>query len=81
VTLAGRDSNGLVEVYATIAAGSRGLQSAPFGLTLDDAAGEQTFFAVCSDTRPDPEEVTAALAKNPVRMEGAVVSSLVVRKD
>ncbi len=81
VTLAGRDSNGVVEVYATIAAGARGLQSAPFALTLDDSKGEQAFFALLSDTRLDPEAVKKALSKNPVRMDGAIVTSLVLRKD
>ncbi len=81
VTLAGRDSNGVVEVYATIAATARGLQSAPFALTLDDSKGEQAFFALLSDTRLDPESVKMALTKNPVRMDGAIVTSLVLRKD
>lgn len=81
VTLAGRDSNGVVEVYATIAATARGLQSAPFALTLDDSKGEQAFFALLSDTRLDPESVKLALSKNPVRMDGAIVTSLVLRKD
>ncbi|MBM4392324.1 MAG: hypothetical protein FJ090_14480 [Deltaproteobacteria bacterium] len=81
VTLAGRDSNGVVEVYATIAAGARGLQSAPFAFTLDDSKGEQAFFALLSDTRLDPEAVKTALSSNPVRMDGAIVTSLVLRKD
>ncbi|MBM4365853.1 MAG: hypothetical protein FJ102_06525 [Deltaproteobacteria bacterium] len=81
VTLAGRDSDGVVEVYATIAAGARGLQSAPFALTLDDSKGEQAFFALLSDTRLDPEAVKTALSRNPVRMDGAIVTSLVLRKD
>lgn len=81
VTLAGRDSNGLVEVYGTMQAGGDGLTAAPFSLTLDGSAGEQAFFALCTDARPDPEAVRAAIAHNPVRMEGAVVASVVVRKD
>ncbi len=81
VTLGGRDSNGLVEVYGTVAAGESGLRAAPFSLTLDGSHGEQTFFALSTDERPDPEAVLAALRRNPVRMEGAHVASVVVRKD
>lgn len=82
VTLAGRDSNGVVEVYGTVPAGSGGgMVSAPFALTLDDSHGEQTFFALCTNTRPAPAEVMAAVKHNPVRLEGAVVATVVVRKD
>lgn len=81
VTLAGRDNNGLVEVYGTVAAGEMGLRAAPFSLTLDGSPGEQTFFALTTDERPDPEAVLAALRRNPVRMEGAHVASVVVRKN
>jgi hypothetical protein len=81
VTLAGRDSNGLVEVYGTVAAGQSGLRAAPFALTLDGSAGEQVFFAVYTDERPSPEAVMTALRHNPVRMENAHVASVVVRKN
>lgn len=81
VTLGGRDSNGLVEVYGTVPAGESGLRAAPFSLTLDGSHGEQTFFAISTDERPDPEAILAALRRNPVRMEGAHVASVVVRKD
>jgi hypothetical protein len=81
VTLAGRDTNGLVEVYGTLPGGDNGLRAAPFALTLDDTSGEQTFFALYTDERPEPESVIAALRHNPVRMEGADVASVVVRKD
>ena len=81
VTLAGRDSNGVVEIYATLAAGDPGLTNAPFSLTLDDSKGEQVFFAFATDLRPDTGPIQEALRHNPVRMEGAVVTSLVLRKD
>ncbi|GDX82266.1 hypothetical protein LBMAG42_40770 [Deltaproteobacteria bacterium] len=81
VTLAGRDSNGIVEVYGTVAGGEPGLTSAPFALTLDDSKGEQAFFAICTDDRPSSEAVMSAVKHNPVRMNGAAVSSVVVRKD
>lgn len=81
VTLAGRDSQGNVEVYATLAAGERGLSTAPFALTLDATPGEQVFYALLTDTRPLPAAVEAALAEQPVRMPGAIVTSLSVQKD
>ena len=82
VTLAGRDSDGVVEVYGTVPANAaEGMVSAPFALTLDDSHGEQTFFALCTNTRPAAEEVVAAVKHNPVRLEGAVVATVVVRKD
>lgn len=81
VTLAGRDSNGIVEVYGTIPGGEAGLTSAPFALTLDDSKGEQAFFAICTDERPTTDAVMSAVKHNPVRMNGAAVSSVVVRKD
>lgn len=81
VTLAGRDTNGVVEVYGTLLAEGTGLTNAPFALTLDESKGEQAFFAIATETRPEAERVMAALATNPVRMEGAVISSVVVRKD
>ena len=81
VTLAGRDSNGVVEIYATLPTSAAGLTSAPFSLTLDDSKGEQVFFAIATDLRPDAAALQAALSVNPVRMDGAVVASLVLRKD
>ncbi len=81
VTLAGRDSNGVVEVYGTVPGGEAGLTSAPLALTLDDSKGEQAFFAICTDDRPSPDAVMSAVKHNPVRMNGAAVSSVVVRKD
>lgn len=82
VTLAGRDSDGVVEVYGTVPAGSGlGMVSAPFALTLDASRGEQTFFALCTDTRPTSGDVVAAVKHNPVRMDGAIVATVVVRKD
>jgi len=82
VTLAGRDSDGVVDVYGTVPAGAGpGMVSAPFALTLDASRGEQTFFALCTDTRPTPGDVVAAVKHNPVRMDGAVVATVVVRKD
>lgn len=81
VTLAGRDSNGVVEIYGTLAAGDPGLHSAPFALTLDDSQGEQAFFAIATDLRPDLANLQSLLAQNPVRMDGAVITSLVLRKD
>lgn len=81
VTLAGRDSNGVVEVYGTVPAKGEGLTAAPFALTLDASAGEQAFFALCTDERPNPEAVKAAVGHNPVRLDGALVASVVVRKD
>ncbi len=81
VTFAGRDTNGLVEVYGTVAAGEAGLSAAPFALTLDKSPGDQAFFALCTNQRPDPDEVMRAVGQNPVRMEGALVASVVVRKE
>ena len=68
-------------MYGTVSAGESGLRAAPFSLTLDDSGGEQAFFAVYTDDRPAPEAVLAALRHNPVRMEGAQVASVVVRKN
>lgn len=81
VTLAGRDSDGVVEVYGTVPAKGPGLTAAPFALTLDGSAGEQVFFALCTDARPDPEAVKAAVGHNPVRLDGALVATVVVRKE
>lgn len=81
VTFAGRDHDGVIEVYGTVAASEVGLSAAPFALTLDGSGGEQAFFALCTNQRPDPDEVMRAVRQNPVRMEGALVASVVVRKE
>lgn len=81
VTLAGRDSSGAVEVYGTVPARGPGLATAPFALTLDSARGEQAFFAVLSDTRPDSATVATALEQDPVTFDHAEVASLVVQKE
>lgn len=80
VTLAGRDSRGTVEVYGTLASKGAMLQPAPFALTLDDSKGEQIFYAILTNTKPDPAQVQSALGQNPVRMERASVTSVVIRK-
>ncbi len=81
VTLAGRDVRGSVEVYGTIPADGPGLRAAPFSLTLDDAGGEQRFYAVLTDARPRPEDVQVALGVEPVRMDRADVASVVLLKE
>lgn len=81
VTLAGRDGQGVVEIYGTIPASGPGVAPAPFALTLDDTKGEQHFFAVLTDTRPDPSAILSALSTSPVRMERGEVTSLVIRKE
>jgi hypothetical protein len=80
VTFAGRDGLGVVEVYGTVLGDDDGLQDAPFALTLDDSPGDQQFFAVLSDMRPAAGEVEAFLAGTR-RMPGAVVASIVLRKE
>lgn len=80
VTLAGRDSRGTVEVYGTLASKGAMLQPAPFALTLDDSKGEQIFYAILTNIKPDPALVQSALGQNPVRMERASVTSVVIRK-
>jgi len=80
VTLAGRDSRGTVEVYGTLASKGAMLQPAPFALTLDDSKGEQVFYAILTNTKPDPAQVQTALGQTPVRMERASVTSVVIRK-
>ena len=80
VTIAGRDAKGTVEIYQTVPA-TAGLTAAPFALTLDDAPGDQAFFAVLTDTRPDPDVVVEALSTDPVRMEAGEIASLVLRKE
>jgi hypothetical protein len=80
VTIAGRDAKGTVEIYQTVPA-SAGLTAAPFALTLDDAPGDQAFFAVLTDTRPDPDAVVEALSSDPVRMDAGEIASLVLRKE
>jgi hypothetical protein len=81
VTLAGRDGEGTVEVYATVPAEGPGLKTAPFALTLDDSAGDQEFFAVLTDVKPDPDRVVEALSAEPVRMERSDIASVVLRKE
>lgn len=80
VTLAGRDSLGAVEVYGTLPSKGAMLQPAPFALTLDNSRGEQEFYAILTNTRPDPALVQQALKSSPVRMERASVASVVIRK-
>lgn len=81
VTLAGRDGKGIVEVYGTLHAAGPGLATAPFALTLDDTKGEQTFFAVLTDTRPTPDSVLKALAVEPIRMDSSEIASVVLNKE
>ncbi len=80
-TFAGRDKSGVVEVYATVANEGRGLATAPFALTLDYTPGDQVFYVFLSDHRPSPGDVNSALSATPVRMRGAIVTSLTVQKD
>ncbi len=81
VTLAGRDSVGNVDVYGTLDGAGAGLQTAPFSLTLDDAKGEQAFYAILTDTRPASNEVVDILHRDPVRMDRAEVASLVIQRE
>lgn len=81
VTLAGRDGKGVVEVYGTLQSKGSGLQTAPFSLTLDNTKGEQVFFAVMTDIRPDVERIKVQLSHDPVRIEGAELTSIVLQKD
>lgn len=81
VTLAGRDAQGVVEVYGTFPARGPGVTPAPFALTLDETGGDQHFFAVLTDTRPDPQGILQALSRSPARMEHGEVTSLVIRKE
>lgn len=81
VTFAGRDVTGEVEVYGTINARGPGMTAAPFALTLDDLPGDQAFYAVLTDYRPDPESLSAALrAERPV-LPGAEVATVVLHKE
>ncbi|MFZ5481598.1 MAG: anti-sigma factor family protein [Myxococcota bacterium] len=81
VTLAGRDGTGTVEVYATVPGDGPGLKTAPFALTLDESPGDQEFFAVLTDSKPDPDAVIEALASDPVRMERGEIASVVLQKE
>lgn len=80
VTLAGRDGAGVVEVYSTLQA-QGGVEAAPFSLTLDDTPGDQIFFAVLTDARPDPERLVEGLAEDPVRVKGAEIAQVTLRKE
>lgn len=85
VSLAGRDGRGTVEVYGTLPVTrdglvNGGLMNAPFALTLDDAPGPQVFYAVLTDTRPDSAELLGSLRRDPARIPGAEVTSVVVPK-
>lgn len=81
VTYAGRDGSGSVEVYATVPATGPGLKPAPFALTLDDAEGEQQFFAILSDERPQADALVRSLGVDPVRITNADVATVVVAKE
>jgi len=81
VTLAGRDGTGAVEIYGTVPADGPGLATAPFALTLDAAPGSQAFYAVMTDRRPDPSALDQALRRDPVRLDGAEVRSVVLQKE
>ena len=81
VTLAGRDATGVVEVYGTVPAQGPGLADAPFALTLDNVAGDQAFYAVLTDTRPDPTWVTSVVRKTPVSTQEVEVASVVLHKE
>lgn len=81
VTLAGRDGNGMAEVYGTVSARGPGLVAAPFALVLDRSPGPQRFYAVMSETRPDPDAVMAALERDPVVVPGAEVLEVALPKE
>lgn len=81
VTFAGRDVTGDVEVYGTIIARGPGLTAAPFALTLDDLPGEQVFYTVLTDHRPDPESVATALRSPRPVLPGAEVATVVLHKE
>ncbi len=80
VTLAGRDSDGTVEIYGVIPAKGPGVQSAPFALTLDGTRGPQTFFAVLTDTRPDSGAIQAQLSGEEPSLDQADILALTVEK-
>lgn len=80
VTLAGRDGSGQAEIYSTLPAAA-GLQTAPFALTLDATPGDQVFYAILTDTRPDPQALLTALADEPLRVDRAEVQAVVVHKE
>lgn len=81
VTFAGRDGTGSVEVYGTVPAAGPGLRPAPFALTLDDSAGEQQFFAILTDERPQADALVRSLGNDPVRVNNAEVATVVVAKE
>jgi len=64
IALAGRDGRGLVEVYGSFPGGTDGLQSAPFGLVLDDAPGPQELFVLTSERPLDDAAVKAAVRRD-----------------
>lgn len=80
VTLAGRDGRGHVELYGTLVSQGPEVQNAPFSLTLDDTPGRQEFLAILTDQKPDPDQLSAALARSPVTVPSAEVATVVVAK-
>ena len=81
VTLAGKDGGGTVEVYGTLPAKGPGIQAAPFALTLDDSKGEQVFYAILTDIRPDTHVVQQALTQEPITLDRAELRSVAIRKE
>jgi len=81
VGFAGRDRSGVIEVYGIFEVPSEGLVNAPFGLTLDDAPGEQELFVVTGCEDLDVDRVKEAIADDveaahghDLRVERAVVA-------
>jgi len=63
VGIAGRDSTGVIEVYGVLTPTKPGLQPAPFGLAMDDAAGNQEFFVVTGGRSLDERRVKEAIGR------------------
>lgn len=62
VTLAGTDGAGNLELWGSFEPLGNHLQPAPFGLTLDETAGDQAFHLLRSPRPLEVEEVRRALA-------------------
>lgn len=62
VTLAGRDGTGAVELWGVVQPEATGLTPADFALTLDDAPGPQTFYAIGASRPLTLDEVHEVLA-------------------
>ncbi|MEN0064010.1 MAG: hypothetical protein AAGA48_17795 [Myxococcota bacterium] len=81
VGFAGRDGNGLVEVYGVYEVPAEGLVNAPFGLELDSAPGAQELFVVTGDGQLDADRVKEAVVSDvSVHVDGVQVRRAVISK-